>query len=110
MSDRQANARGDLFWDLAEELYGDPAVTRSTMMGYPCLRAGGRFFASLDRGTNHLVVKLARDRVAALVSAQVGLPFAPNGRVFREWVVLPVADEDGWRALLAEAKAYVTGS
>jgi len=27
-----------LFWILADDLLEDPAVTRSTMMGYPCLR------------------------------------------------------------------------
>jgi hypothetical protein len=105
MSDQESKARGDLFWDLAEELYGDAAVTRSTMMGYPCLRAGGTFFASLERGTNHLIVKLSPDRVEELISAGMGLPFAPNGRVFRAWVAVPVADEDQWRALLAAARA-----
>ena len=107
MTDEQTDARGELFWDLAEEhLYTDPAVTRSTMMGYPCLRASGKFFASLERSANHLIVKLPRDRVDALIAARVGLPFAPNGRVFREWVAVPVADEDQWRTLLAEAKAF----
>lgn len=106
MSDQQPDAGEALFWDLAQELYGDPAVTRSTMMGYPCLRASGAFFASLERGTNHLIVKLSPDRVQELISAGAGLPFAPNGRVFRAWVAVPGADEDQWRALLAEARAY----
>lgn len=35
----------ELFWDLAEALYSDPGVSRSTMMGLPCLRYQGRFFA-----------------------------------------------------------------
>jgi hypothetical protein len=104
----ESKAREDLFWDLAQELYGDPAVTRSTMMGYPCLRADGAFFASLERGAGHLILKLSRDRVAELIADGVGLPFAPNGRVFREWVAVPTADEDQWRALLAEAKALAT--
>jgi hypothetical protein len=38
----------ELFWDLVEPLYADPAVSRSTMMGLPCVRLEGRFFASLD--------------------------------------------------------------
>ncbi|MFM2073098.1 MAG: hypothetical protein RLZZ623_3362, partial [Actinomycetota bacterium] len=37
------------FWDLAEELLQRPDVSRSTMMGLPCLRLDGAFFASLDR-------------------------------------------------------------
>ncbi|HEX6256962.1 MAG TPA: MmcQ/YjbR family DNA-binding protein [Euzebyales bacterium] len=96
-----------LFWDLAEELYGDPAVTRGTMMGHPCLRVDGAFFATLRRETGDLVVKLPRDRVAAMVEEGSGAPFAPNGRVFREWVSVTTVDEDRWRELLADAKAFV---
>jgi hypothetical protein len=40
-------AREAPFWDLAEEMYVDPAVERGTMMGFPCLRVSGQFFASL---------------------------------------------------------------
>ena len=28
----------ELFWDLVEPMYADPAVQRSTMMGLPCVR------------------------------------------------------------------------
>jgi hypothetical protein len=48
----------ELFWDLVEPMYADPAVQRSTMMGLPCVRLAGRFFASLDRRTGALLVKL----------------------------------------------------
>jgi hypothetical protein len=98
-----------LFWDLAEEHYADPAVTRSTMMGHPCLRVDGAFFASLRPTTGELIVKLPRDRVAAMVADGRGAPFAPNGRVFREWVAVRAVDEDRWRELLVEAKAFVAG-
>jgi hypothetical protein len=57
-----------LFWDLAEALYPDPAVSRSTMMGLPCLRYGGRFFTSLDRRTQALLAKLPQQRVQQLIS------------------------------------------
>ena len=107
MIDQLAALRGDLFWELAEEMYADPAVTRSTMMGFPCLRTDGKFFASLEKGTKHLIVKLAADRVDALVEEGQGVPFAPNGRVFRELVAFPAADEEKWRALLVEAKTFV---
>jgi hypothetical protein len=49
----------ELFWDLVEPFYADPAVTRSTMMGLPCVRHDGRFFASLDRRSGALLVKLS---------------------------------------------------
>jgi hypothetical protein len=35
-----------------------------------------------------------------------GEPFAPAGRVFREWVAVPRPDRRRWRAMLAEAKAF----
>ena len=98
----------DLFWQLAEALYADDAVTRSTMMGFPCLRVDGQFFASLDHREHHLIVKLSEERVNDLVASGLGLSFAPNGRVFREWVAIPEPDEDAWRDLLLEAKAFVS--
>lgn len=96
----------DLFWDLAEPLYADPAVSRSTMMGLPCLRYDGRFFASLDRTTQALLVKLPRARVAQLIADGRGAPFAPAGRTFREWVAITRPDRRGWRALIEEARAF----
>jgi uncharacterized protein (TIGR02453 family) len=38
----------EMFWEVVEPLYADPAVTRSTMMGLPCVRYQGRFFASFE--------------------------------------------------------------
>ena len=35
-----------------------PGVTRSTMMGLPCLRLHSAFFASSDRRSGDLLVKL----------------------------------------------------
>jgi hypothetical protein len=102
-----APANGEaLFRELVEPLLTDPAVQRSTMMGLPCVRLDGRFFASLDRRTGALLVKLPDGRVAALVAEGAGEPFAPAGRVFREWVAAPHPDRDRWQALLAEARAY----
>jgi hypothetical protein len=77
------------------------------MMGFPCLRSHGAFFASVEPRSGHLIVKLPADEVARLVGSGLGLPFAPNGRTFREWVAVPVPDEEEWRALLADAHAFV---
>ena len=99
----------DLFWELIEPLYADPAIQRSTMMGLPCVRLNSRFFASLDTRTAALLVKLPRERVAQLVADGTGEPFAPAGRVFREWVAIPQPDRDRWRHLLAEARAHAAG-
>lgn len=109
MPDRLAGPSEGLFWKLADDLLAQPAVTRSTMMGYPCLRVSGHFFACVDRTTGNLVVKLPADRVKDVVSSGLGISFAPNGRVFREWVALPIPDEDEWTALLNEARTFVDG-
>jgi len=103
----ETKVREELFWDLANEMYADPAVVEGTMMGFPCLRVNGQFFASLDKNTKNMIVKLPAARVDELVDSGQGLPFAPSGRVFREWTALSVPDEEEWRALLNEAKDFV---
>ena len=69
------------FWDLAEPLLGRADVTRSTMMGLPCLRWNGAFFASSDRRTGDLLVKLAESRVDQLVAAGSELSDSNRKRV-----------------------------
>lgn len=96
----------DLFWDLAEPMFADPSVSRSTMMGMPCLRCDGQFMAMVDHRTQALLVKLPEHRVFELIENGHGDPFAPAGRTFREWVAVPVPDRRRWRALLDEAKAF----
>ena len=95
-----------LYDELTDDLLYDPAVGRSTMMGYPCVRRAGRFFASFDTRAEALIVKLPRERVADVIADGTGEPFAPNGRVFREWVTIPEPDAAVWERLLAEARAF----
>lgn len=95
------------FWELAEPFLVRPAVTRSTMMGFPCLRVRGQFFASTDRANGNLLVKLPEDRVDALVAAGRAEAFAPAGRRFREWAAIPYARSRSWKKLLDEAHAFV---
>ena len=102
----EANARTTLFWELTGQLLAEPGVTRSTMMGYPCLRANGAFFACVERITGHLIVKLPAPRVSELIAEGQALPFAPSGRTFREWAAFPVADPSEWSARLAEARSF----
>ncbi|HEY3670449.1 MAG TPA: hypothetical protein VGN51_05915 [Acidimicrobiia bacterium] len=78
-------------------------MTRSTMMGFPCLRLDGDFFASCDRQTGDLVVKLNATRASALIEGGKAEPFAPNGRPFREWARIPQRLQRSWPALLDEA-------
>lgn len=98
----------DMWRRLGDELVAsDLAITWSTMMGFPCLRYEGAFFASLDHRSDDLVVKLAADDVAARVAAGSGKPFAPTGKVFREWLAIEPAAEQTWRAAMADALAFV---
>jgi hypothetical protein len=94
------------FWDLAEPLLARAAVTRSTMMGLPCLRWNGAFFASCDRRTGDLLVKLAEARVDELVAAGRAQSFAPAGRRFREWAAIPHDRSRTWQRLLDEALEF----
>jgi hypothetical protein len=100
----------ELYDELTDDLLYDPAIGRSTMMGYPCVRLGGRFLASYDAKAGELVVKLPHERVAELVETGVGEPFAPAGKVFREWVSVPAVDREVWRNLLAEAVDFARTS
>ena len=52
-------------------------------------------------------MKLPRERVDALIATGTGQPFAPAGKVFREWIAIPPADRRRWRALLRESISFV---
>jgi hypothetical protein len=90
------------FWAEVSPLLGVDGVQRSTMMGLPCLRIDGRFFASFDPKTGDLLVKLPAGRVDELVGSGAARPFAPAGRPFREWAAIP-SISPSWKFLLDEA-------
>ncbi len=100
-----------LFWELVDELrLEDARVEEGTIMGGRCARLAGEFLALFDFKGSGMVVKLPRERVAELIDAGVGFPFAPAGKVFREWVSLPSPDPAHWAALLREAKTFADRS
>ena len=105
-----ADQRTGLFWEASATAldHGDVAV--GTMMGLPCLRASGAFFASFDRRTGDLIVKLPRHRVQQLIAAGTGKQFAPAGKTFREWVVIGDRDPARWAELIDEARTFAGGS
>lgn len=82
----------DLYDELTDDLLYDPAIGRATMMGYPCVRLAGKFMTSFDDKAQGPVVKLPRERVTELIDN--GDPFAPAGKVFREWVSIPTVNRD----------------
>ncbi len=98
------------FWGLADDLITEGHVEEGTMMGHHCLRStrGGGFVATVERSSGDLVVKLSRQRVAELVENGTGAPFAPAGKVFREWVAIDQSRSDQWETLLMESIQFVS--
>lgn len=100
----------DFFWKAAEPLLKKEGISQGTMMGFPCLRVEGAFFASADFRTGDLVTKLPRERVEELIESQIGGAFAPAGRKFKEWVVITDRDPALWSRLMDESLEFVAGS
>ena len=97
-----------LYGVLADELCETEGVEPSTMMGFPCLRHNGDFFASWDPRAHRLIVKIPAERVEALIHDRIAVAFSPNGRRFKEWAAIPEPEEATWRTLLQEARTFVT--
>lgn len=112
--DHGGNTRDDdpteFFWDLASEFLGRDGIEQGQLMGFPCLRVDGEFFATCDHRTGVLIVKLDGDTVAEMVESGHGDPFAPAGRVFKEWVAVSERDESRWRALMNDAVSFVSSA
>jgi len=94
------------FWMAGEGALQHDGVQRGTMMGFPCLRFHGTFFASCERRTGNLIVKLPVQRVQELIHAKEAIAFAPNGRTFREWALITSRDADRWHHFISEALAF----
>jgi len=98
-----------LFWELVDQLGAeDPRIEEGTIMGGRCVRVEGEFLALVDHKGSGLVVKLPATRVTELVESGRGQPFAPAGRVFREWVSVPDGDRELWSTLLREGVDFVS--
>lgn len=95
-----------LFWDHVAPLLTSRRVEEGTIMSSPCIRLGGAFVAMPYHQGPGLVIKLPAGRVADLVAQGTGQPFAPAGRVFKEWVLVERHDAALWDALLDEALAF----
>jgi hypothetical protein len=99
------------FADLVDVLRTERGVTvpgESDRRGFgsSALRVNGSIFAMLSRG--HLVVKLPRDRVTALIRDGIGGPFdAGKGTPMKEWLTVLSDDDRTRRALAQEALDFV---
>ncbi len=69
------------FWRTAAALMGRPDVSKGTLMGFPCLRVGGGFFATSDHRSGDLIVKLPRDRVQEVIAKGEGEAFTGRSRI-----------------------------
>ena len=93
----------ELFWELAGERIAAGRAVEGTMMGTPCVRRDGEFVAMAARKWDGMIVKLPPERVSELIEAGTGESFAPNGKTFTAWLLVPDPDESTWASLLDEA-------
>lgn len=107
-SDARNQELHEPFWDAVEPLLGQPGVDEGTLMGFPCVRVGGEFFAMPRHDSGDLVIKVSKARVAELIAAGTGQPFGPGKKVFKEWVLVDKTQMASWPGLLDEAKAFNT--
>ena len=105
---RKPTPTESLFWDLIDELREhDDRIEEGTIMGGRCARVAGEFLGLVDYKNSGMVLKLPRTRVDELVHQGIGEPFAPAGKVFREWVAITKPDRGRWSKLLDEAVTFV---
>ena len=90
---------------VAETFDASSASGQPRKFGSNGLKVDGKLFALFTQGT--LVVKLPKERVAALVAKGDGKPFDPgHGRLMKEWLTV-VSPKLSWSALAKEAHAFV---
>lgn len=98
------------FEAICESMIAEGRAERSTMMGHPCLRVNGAFFATAGHKGDELILKMPAERVAYLIDAGTGEPFAPAGKVFKEWIAISHDRENDWPKLADEARDFVARS
>jgi hypothetical protein len=87
----------------------NPEITPPSGQGFGSsgLRVQGRIFAMLS-SKGEYVVKLPRQRVAALVAAGAGERYDPgHGRRMQEWLQVDPTSAVDWLELAREALAFV---
>jgi hypothetical protein len=114
-----ASSNEDRIEKLKQDLRADPTLApivrefenragagAARKFGSNGLKINGKLFALFAQGT--LVVKLPRDRLAALVAQGVGEPFDPgHGRLMKEWLTV-VNPRVSWSDLVKEALHFVS--
>jgi TfoX/Sxy family transcriptional regulator of competence genes len=97
-----------LWAPIAKDQLAKRGVTSGTGFGTNNgLRVSGRIFAMLVAG--ELVVKLPVDRVDELVDSGRARRFdAGKGRPMKEWASVPASASRRWKALVEEARTFVS--
>jgi hypothetical protein len=99
------------FSELARSFEGQPGVAlpgEPGLQGFgaSALKVNGKIFAMLSG--SQLVVKLPRQRVAALIADGRGEPFDANkGKPMKEWLKVSGSSDLEWRDLATEALRFV---
>jgi len=69
------------------------------------LKIRKKMFAMFSKG--NYVVKLPKERVEELISSGDGLPYDPgNGKIMKEWVIVPEEYANKWIEYASEAKKF----
>ena len=69
------------------------------------LKIRKKMFAMLNKG--RYIVKLPKERVEKLLNSGNGLPYDPgNGKIMKEWVIIPEDYPDKWIEYASEAKEF----
>ena len=54
-----------------------------------------------------IIVKLPKKRVTQLLESGVGLPYDPgNGKIMKEWMIIPSEKSERWIEFASEAKEF----
>ena len=70
------------------------------------LKTRKKMFAMFSKG--NYVVKLPKERVEELIISGDGLPYDPgNGKIMKEWVIIPEEFANKWIEYASEAKIFV---
>ena len=69
------------------------------------LKTRKKMFAMFSKG--NYVVKLPKERMEELISSGDGLPYDPgNGKIMKEWVIIPEEYANKWIEYASEAKTF----
>jgi hypothetical protein len=69
------------------------------------LKTRKKMFAMFSKG--NYVVKLPKERVEELFDSGEGLPYDPgNGKIMKEWVIIPIEHSNKWINYASEAKQF----